>query len=131
MKKIIDGKDTPLGRIASYSAKEAIKGDEIIILNCEKVIITGNKKDILKKFEEKKSKMGSGQRGPKHSRNSEKIVKRAIRGMIPSHKKERGKKIYKSIRCYEGVPKEFKNENTIILENIKENKFIYLEELTK
>ncbi len=44
--KIIDGKDAVLGRLASYAAKEALKGEEVIIVNCKEVIITGNKKDI-------------------------------------------------------------------------------------
>ena len=37
--KIIDGKGTILGRLASYAAKEALKGEEIVILNCNEVII--------------------------------------------------------------------------------------------
>ena len=42
--KIIDGKGAILGRLASYAAKQALKGEEIVVLNCEEVIITGNKK---------------------------------------------------------------------------------------
>ena len=45
MIKIIDGKNTVLGRLASFAAKEALKGEEIVVLNCEQVIITGNKKN--------------------------------------------------------------------------------------
>jgi len=50
-------------------------------LNCKEVIITGNKKDIREKFEQKRRRVGSGQKGPKHSKNPERIVKRTIRGM--------------------------------------------------
>ena len=81
--KIIDGKGAVLGRLGSYVAKEALKGEEIAILNCEQVIITGSKKNIEKSFHEKRSRVGSSQKGPKHSKSSEKIVKRAIRGMLP------------------------------------------------
>ncbi|MFC1682394.1 50S ribosomal protein L13, partial [Nanoarchaeota archaeon] len=104
--KIIDGKEAILGRLASYTAKEALKGEEISIVNCEKVIISGNKKNIKEKFEEKRQRVGSGQKGPKISRSMDKIVKRVIRGMLPNHREGRGKETYKRIRCYIGVPKE-------------------------
>jgi len=52
--KIIDGKNAVLGRLASYAAKEALKGEDIVILNCEHVIITGNKRDIRETFERKR-----------------------------------------------------------------------------
>jgi len=98
-----------MGRLASYTAKEALKGSEVVILNSEKVIITGNKKDIQKKFEEKRGRVGSGQKGPKHSRLSDRIVKRAIRGMLPNHRLGRGKEALSRIRCYVGIPKEFQD----------------------
>ena len=55
MTKIIVGKNAVLGRLSSYAAKEALKGEDIVILNCEQVIITGNKKSIKKNFETKRS----------------------------------------------------------------------------
>ena len=66
--KIIDGKGARLGRLASYAAKEALKGEEITILNCEQIIISGNKKNIEQSFHEKRSIVGSSQKGPKHSK---------------------------------------------------------------
>lgn len=127
--KIIDGKNAVLGRLASYVAKEALKGEEIIILNCEKVIITGNKKDIKKKSEEKRKRVGSGQQGPKHSRIYEKIVKRVIRGMLPNPRVGRGKEAFSRIKCYQGTPKEFQDSKRIISGKEKKNKFIHLEEI--
>ena len=114
MGKIIDGKNAILGRLASYAAKEALKGEEIIILNCEQIIITGNKRDIKENFEARRSRVGSSQKGPKLSKTSEKIVKRAIRGMLPDHRKGRGKIAYKKIKCYTGVPKEFQEAKKIV-----------------
>ena len=48
--KIIDGTGAIMGRLASYVAKEALKGEEVVILNCNDVIITGNRKNIKKNF---------------------------------------------------------------------------------
>jgi len=129
--KIIDGKNAVLGRLASYVAKEALKGEEIVILNCDQVIITGNKKNIREEFEGKKRWIGSGQKGPKHSRSTDKIVKRSIRGMLPDHRRGRGKIAYKKIKCYVGVPKEFQEAKKIIGGREKKSKFVYVKELSK
>ena len=51
--KIINGQDVVMGRLASFVAKELLKGEEINVVNCNKVIISGNKK-ILKKNLKKK-----------------------------------------------------------------------------
>ncbi len=112
--KIIDGKDAVLGRLASFVAKDLLKGEEIAIINCGQIIITGNKKKIKEDFEEKRSKVGSGQKGPKVSRLSEKMVKRAIRGMLPNHRKGRGKEALKRVMCYVGVPKEYEKSKKIL-----------------
>ena len=36
--KIIDGTGLVAGRLASYTAKEALKGEEIAVVNCSDVI---------------------------------------------------------------------------------------------
>ncbi len=128
--KIIDGKNAVMGRLASYVAKEALKGEEIVIVNCENIIITGSKKDIRKNFEDKRSRVGSGQKGPKHSRNPEKLVKRAIRGMLPNHRKGRGKEALKRITCHAGIPKEFEDKKKIIGKQEKKLKSIKVKDIS-
>lgn len=129
--KIIDGKNAVLGRLASYAAKEALKGEEIVIVNCKQVIITGNRKNIEKGFQEKRSKVGSSQKGPKHHRESDKIVKRSIRGMLPNYREGRGRKAYKKIKCYVGIPKEFEESKKIVSGKEKKTKFIDVGEIIK
>lgn len=108
--KIIDGKDAIMGRLASYAAKELIKGEEIVVVNCNEVLISGSRKNLEKEFQEKRGRYGSSQKGPKIHRSSEKIVKRTIRGMLPNHREGRGREIWKKLRCYNSVPKEFVSE---------------------
>jgi len=129
--KIIDGKDVIMGRLASYVAKESLKGEEIAVVNCEQIIISGNKKDIEKKFHEKRTKVGSGQRGPKHSRTNEKVVKRIIRGMIPNHRRGRGKEALQRIKCYVGVPKEFVDVKKITTGKNNPLKYLRIGEIQK
>src|SRR3989344_1166981 len=128
---IIDGKNAILGRLSSYTAKQALRGEEVVIVNCESVIITGNKKDIKEKFLQSKRRVGSGQQGPKISVLSEKIVKRAIRGMLPSHRTGRGREAFKKIKCYVGVPKEFESKKKISAGKEKGYKFIEVGEIQK
>ncbi len=129
--KIIYGKNAIMGRLASYAAKEALKGEEIVILNCDSVIITGSKKNIKENFDRKRRRVGSGQKGPKHSRRADLIVKRAIRGMLPNHRQGRGKEALKRIKCYIGTPKEFEDSKKIGAGKTKKSKFINVKEITK
>lgn len=129
--KIIDGTNAVLGRLAVYAAKQALKGEEIAIVNCENIIITGNRKDILGEFKEKRSKVGSGQKGPKYSLSIEKIVKRTIRGMIPNHRKGRGKVAYQKIKCYIGTPSEFETSEKETFGKPDKRKFHKIGELIK
>jgi large subunit ribosomal protein L13 len=129
--KVIDGKNAVMGRLASYVAKESLKGEEVNIVNCEDVIITGNKKFIKEDLQKKREMIGSGQKGPHISRTSEKIVKRAIRGMLPDHREGRGKEAFQRIKCYVGVPPEFKDSKKITFNDEDKLKYIRVKELTK
>lgn len=129
--KIIDGKNAVLGRLASYVAKESLKGEEVNIVNCGEIIITGNKEFIKEDMRKKREMIGSGQKGPHISRTSEKIVKRAIRGMLPDHREGRGKEAFQRIKCYVGVPPEFKDSKKISFNNEDKLKYIQVKELTK
>jgi len=129
--KIIDGNDAVLGRLASYAAKESLKGEEIAIVNCSEIIITGNRKRIEEEFLEKRSRFGSSQKGPIHSRKTEKIVKRTIRGMLPNYREGRGREAWKRIKCYEKIPKELEGKNFIELKNENKIKTNKVSEFTK
>ncbi|MBD3247257.1 50S ribosomal protein L13 [Candidatus Pacearchaeota archaeon] len=129
--KVIDGSGAVLGRLASYAAKQALKGEEIAIVNCNDVIISGNKRNIKENFEKKRGRIGHSQKGPKHIRKSHRIVKRAIRGMLPDHRSGRGKQAFKRIKCYTGIPKEV--DTSKIIKAGKENpmKFSKVKEFAK
>lgn len=130
--KIIDGTDATLGRLASYSAKEALKGEEIAILNCEKILVTGNKNNFVKGIEAKRGRVGTTQKGPKYSWLIERIVKKTIRGMLPNARRTgRGRDALKRIKCYIGVPKEFENSKPEKMERRKEISAFKLGEISK
>jgi large subunit ribosomal protein L13 len=131
---IIDGKNLIAGRLATYVAKQALLGNQIAIINTEKVIITGDKNKVLHHEREKLAR-GYPYKGPFIQRNEDKFLKRLIRGMLP-HKQERGKLALKRIKCYISTPEELKDKESITVPNadIKKTqtlKYIYLSELCK
>ncbi|MBI2148301.1 50S ribosomal protein L13 [Candidatus Woesearchaeota archaeon] len=111
---IIDGTNLILGRLASFAAKTALEGEFVIIVNSEKIVLTGIKKTLLKRFIEKQH-MGHAYKGPFYPKMPDRIVKRTIRGMLP-YKQERGMKAFKRIKCFMGLPESYKNQK---LETIK------------
>lgn len=128
--KVIDGQNLVLGRIASYTAKELLKGEEINIINCNEILISGNKKDIKENFHKKRGRVGSGQKGPKYSRSPEKFVKRTVRGMLPEHRFGKGKIAFKKLRCYNKIPEELKENKYLKLTFAKKPiKYIKIKEL--
>lgn len=129
--KYIDAKGAVLGRLATFAAKEALKGESITIINCDQAIITGNKKTTELEFKEKRSRVGHSQKGPKHHTNSEKIVKRTIRGMLPDHRTGRGREAFKRIKCYVGIPKELGEIKPITLNTGRKIKSSEVREFTK
>lgn len=130
MKKIIiDGNGAIFGRVCSTAAKKALEGNEVIIINSDKLIITGNKSDIIYKYDRLRKKGGFSQKGPKISRIPHMMLKRSIRGMLPDFRRGYGKTVFRNIKCYDGIPKELTNEKKIIIENPKKLKFIELKEL--
>lgn len=129
---VIDGKKAVLGRLASYAAKQALKGEEIAIVNCEEIIISGNKANIKEKLHLNKQRVGSAQQGPKPSILSFKMVKRAIRGMLPTARHSgRGREALRRIKCYVGIPKEFEDKKRISMGVDKMKKFVYVKEISK
>ncbi len=129
--KVVDGKNAILGRLATYVAKEALKGEEVAVVNVEEIMISGNKRDIKERIEQKRRRVGSSQKGPKVSRSPEKFVKRVIRGMLPNHRTGRGKEAFKRIRCYVGVPEKFKEVEKISLKHKSPIKFVKIKEILK
>ena len=130
-KMIINGKGAVFGRLCSFVAKKALEGNEIIILNAEEVIITGNKKDIIKRYSELVAMGGHSHKGPRISRVSYMILKKGIRGMLPDHRKGIGKQAFLRIKCYDDIPEEFKEQKMVSISAPPKNKFIKLKELVK
>ena len=87
---------------------------------------------ILKKYKERRA-MGAPEFGPYFPKSPERILKRAIRGMLP-YKKGRGREAFENVKCYKGVPSRFSGKELMSLDRAKIKpdalKFISLERLS-
>ena len=80
MRIVIDATNGTLGRLCSFAAKQALLGKEVIIVNCNEVVITGSRKNILNHYTERRAIGGTSLKGPFYPKIPERIVKRT--GMI-------------------------------------------------
>jgi large subunit ribosomal protein L13 len=111
---IIDAKDQVLGRVAVKAAnllrgKEKTiftphvdTGDFVIVINAEKVRVTGKKeeKKIFMSFSGFVGGHKSENVGSRRARHPELLVERAVRGMIPHNRL--GRSVYTKLKVYRG-----------------------------
>lgn len=124
MAEIIDATDLILGRLSSHVAKRLLndEGVEIVIVNSEKAIVSGNKKMIINDFKAKRE-LNHPRKGPNYPRMPDRILKRTIRGMLP-YQKPRGRNAFKRVRTYIGTPVEYRKSKA---ESIKDARMKGLE----
>ena len=127
---IIDADKTILGRLARYAAKQALLGKKVIVVNCGEATLSGGRRMIINEYAIFRKKGGSIQKGPFLHRSPEKITKRTIRGMLP-HLQQRGIDALKRVKCYNGLPEEYKNAKKTNLAEPKMSKTIKLVELSR
>lgn len=130
-KIIINAEGANFGRLCSYAAKQALEGNEIDIVNSEKAIISGNKKNIIDKYHAIRTKGGRAIKGPRYSNLAYKMLKWGIKTMLPNHRWGIGKQALLRVKCYNGIPKEFEDKKMIKLKTKTYNKFIELKELSQ
>jgi large subunit ribosomal protein L13 len=107
---VVDAKGLILGRMASTVAKRLLQGENIIIVNGEKAVISGKRLSRIKEAK-KKLEIGHPKKGPFHPRRPEEIVRRTIKGMLP-RRKPKGQRAYRRLKVFVDVPQELKETET-------------------
>lgn len=125
---IIDGTNLILGRVATFTAKSALEGEQIVIVNCEKIIVTGRKKFLISQIQMKQG-VGHPFHGPFFPKMPDRMVKRVIRGMLP-YKQERGIKAFKRVKCFMGIPEQYQNQKLETIQKADASKLKTLQYLT-
>ncbi len=129
---VIDATDKVLGRLAVFAAKKAMDGEEVRVVNAEKAIITGNRDDIFNKYKQRRDR-GERYNGPYFPRMPDRLVRRAIRGMIP-YKTSRGRMAYKRVMVYIGNPENYEISKDVVLKqkkDLRDQKFVYVKDLSE
>lgn len=134
MKTIIyDGNNAILGRLGTNVAKDLLKGNKVYVINSENVIVSGSKEYIVDKIKRKR-KMGSGGslKGPTYIRQTDRLLKRMIRGMLPWDK-PKGREAYKRLRCFNGNGNLIENELKEIksFKSTKPFKYVSMKEIVE
>ena len=132
--KIVDATNLKLGRMASHVAKEALKGEEITVVNSEKAVVTGRQKDIFATYEFKRD-VGSRYKGPFFPRQPHMIVRRTIRGMLP-YKNTLGREAFSRVKVYIGVPRDLTGKETATYADAKlgvveKRSYLTIEQISK
>jgi len=125
---IVDATDKTLGRLSSQIAKVIMgknkptysthldMGDYVIVINAEKIKVTGNKENDklyqwhtgyiggLKEFTYKEMM----------DRNPAKILEKSVKGMLPKNKL--GRKMYKKLKVFTGSDVDFSAQKPEVLD---------------
>lgn len=120
---IINGEGHILGRLASVVSKKLLEGEEIVVLNAEKIMLTGNKDWAYAKYKQRvdrKSISNPRDLGPKYPRRPEDIFRRTVRGMLP-FKKSKGKVAFKGLKAFVGVPEEYTDVELVTIPEAEYN----------
>ena len=119
---IINGEGHILGRLASVVSQNLLNGEEVVVLNAEKIMLTGNKDWAYAKYKQRVDRASiSNPRdlGPKYPRRPDDIFRRTVRGMLP-FKKSKGRTAFKGLKAFVGVPAEYENLEIV---NIPETQY--------
>ncbi len=111
---VVDAEDKVLGRLASEVARllrgkhkptyqpNVDAGDHVIVVNADKVRLTGFKEDSKTYFMASKYIGNSREVSYKHlkEKHPERVVERAVKGMLPHN--PLGRKMYRKLHVYAG-----------------------------
>jgi len=133
---IVNAENQILGRMATYVVKLLKQNKKVVIVNAEKAVISGPRARVVRGYSllfKARTLQNPYKHGIRRPRNPINIVKRTIRGMLPKNKM--GKQMYKNLKVYIGIPKEFEGKSMIRFEDADvkrlKGKYITVLELSK
>ena len=121
---VVDGRDHMLGRLASVVAKELLSGQNVVVVRCESINVSGSfVRNQMKwaRFMRKRTNTNP-KWGPFHHRAPSRVMYRTIRGMIP-HKTMRGANAMSRLRCFDGIPAPYdKTKRMVVPDALRVNR---------
>ncbi len=111
MTTFVNAEGLIVGRMASQVAKRLLNGEEVVVLNAEKAVLSGKRKSRVAEAKEF-LEVGAPERGPFHYRRPDRIIRKTVRGMLP-FKQPKGKNALKRLKVFMGVPLKLKDQKMI------------------
>ena len=105
---IVNAEGLILGRMASKVAKKLLNGEEVIIVNAEKIVLSGKRKSRIAEAKEF-LEVGAPERGPFHYRRPDRMVRKTVGGMLPI-RQPKGKIALARLKVFMGIPEELKKQ---------------------
>ncbi|PSN19988.1 50S ribosomal protein L13 [filamentous cyanobacterium CCP5] len=131
---VVDASGQRLGRLASEIAKtlrgknkptftpNLDTGDFVVVVNAEKVVVTGKKRDekLYRRHSGRPGGMKSETFAQLQARNPERIIEQAVKGMLP--KNALGRQLFTKLKVYAGSehPHDAQKPQTLTIETIPE-----------
>lgn len=108
---VINGDKAIFGRLLSFSAKKLQEGEDVVVVNAEKTVFSGNPERIVRRYYDKRGiqNKGNPEHSPKFPLRPDLFLKYILRGMLPK-KKASGKKARDKFKAFLGMPKEFEGK---------------------
>jgi large subunit ribosomal protein L13 len=102
---VVDVSNQVAGRIASVIAKRLLEGENVVVINAERAVLSGSRASVVTAY---KDRLGlrtatSPWKGPFHAREPHRMLHRIIRGMIPWDRTH-GRLVMQRLRVYTGTP---------------------------
>ena len=104
---VVDATNHVAGRLASNVAKLLLGGNRVSIVNCERIMISGTRSNIVGEYKEflEIASILHPKHGPFHPRRPDTIISRMVRGMLPREKPS-GRAAHRRLRAYIGAPRD-------------------------
>lgn len=107
---VVDATGHVAGRLSSHVAKLLLQGNRVSIINCENIMISGTRANIISEYRKflKINSVINPKHGPVHYRRPDTMITKMIRGMLPYGKKPSGVSAHRRLRAYIGSPRELR-----------------------
>ena len=113
---VVDGRGHLVGRLASKVAKELLKGQRVVVVRCEQLVLSGSLFRNNLNYHEflRKAVNTNPRRQFKHFRTPSRMFWRSLRGMLP-HKTPRGKAALQRLKVFEGIPFPYDQKKRMVV----------------
>jgi len=108
---VINGDKAIFGRVLAFASKKLQVGEEVVVVNAEKSVLSGNKDVIIENYRAKRNiqNKSNPEHSPPYPVRPDLFMKYVLKGMLPK-KKASGRIAWKKFKAHLGMPKEFEGK---------------------